>query len=389
MIWGMIIMCLFLLVWGLYFSKKFIVAPYIITPFIWLVCFILWVILNHDLPTPSNNFFICITIWICGFTISSMFTDSLSTRLSSSKKEPSKLVRDIFLLLCVITTLFFLAWSFESLRMDVDMPWALKLRYASLGMKDGKIYGGLQVFLWQVTYLIELYYYDKKKWYRTAIPATSYLLYSFLTMSKAGFLNIFIMSVSLLILKNGNSIIKKFFPYIILLIVVFFTLQTLRIGSQSSKNDTVILYALSSIVAFDTLEPYSAQYTAENTGVFFYRMANKLGLSDIPPKKPILPFIEKPIITNTYTVLYPFYVDFGRVGIAVFAVILGLLAGLFFGKSKHGYPAYSILYSYLTTVVIMQYAAETFLTNLSGHIMFVFLLSIPFIFGKKVQDTDD
>ena len=71
------------------------------------------------------------------------------------------------------------------------------------------------------------------------------------------------------------------------------------------------LYLTSSIVAFDYfVEPSSAISFGENTLRFIYAVGHSLGISDAPIQT-ILEFVGVPFPTNTYTLMYPFYKDFG------------------------------------------------------------------------------
>jgi oligosaccharide repeat unit polymerase len=107
-----------------------------------------------------------------------------------------------------------------------------------------------------------------------------------------------------------------------------------------------------------------------------------LGLSSIEPVDPILPWIQKPLQTNTYTGMYPFFKDFGIFGVALFSIVLGLVYGWFYKKAK-SLKTFSVLaYSYFVTVMISQYVGDMFVTNLTGHIKFLCVLVFPFVCTK-------
>jgi oligosaccharide repeat unit polymerase len=68
-------------------------------------------------------------------------------------------------------------------------------------------------------------------------------------------------------------------------------------------------------------------------------------------------------------------------GIAVFSIFLGLLMGIVYKKAQTKNSFFIVFYAYVLMMVIMQYAAEYFFTNMAGHIKFVILLGIPYIVG--------
>ena len=93
----------------------------------------------------------------------------------------------------------------------------------------------------------------------------------------------------------------------------FVIIQILRTNQYYTfkMNDFISMYFLSGMPAFDTVKPYSSLHFGENTFRFFYALSYEFGFSKIEPVDPVLQFIKVPTITNTYTVLYPFYKDFG------------------------------------------------------------------------------
>lgn len=394
MIYSLIILCLFLLCLGLYLSHNNPFAPNVITPAIWLVCFSLWVILPHNLPLPSIKFTLCATIWITLFFLSSSIPLTVSVN-NTNNSHPNKLMRDIFLVMCIITYVFFIVWLIKAYSQPIfsQQSWGLKLRHIMLGegTADGKPYGGTHIFLWQVSYLIELYYCNRKKIARVIIPAFCYLTFALLSMSKAGLINFGIMTLTVMCFKfkkfdiiNRKTILSCF----LILIAIFISFHFIQQARSSSNKitETLVLYALSSISAFDTLIGHSAAHFAENTCVFLYSIAYKLHLSSIEPINPLLPWISKPIVTNTYTTMYPFFVDFGYTGIIIFSCIIGLFTNFLFRKALNGSAFWIILFSYFTTMIVMQYVAEMFFTNMSSHIRFVLLLALPFIFNHKIHN---
>jgi oligosaccharide repeat unit polymerase len=301
--------------------------------------------------------------------------------------DPSKLIRDIYLLLSILSYPSFLIWVYSAITSNVTDNWALNLRIAALGQLPGvstEVYGGVHILLWQVSFLLELVYFNKKKWYRVILPGLFYLSFGIFTMSKAVLLNLFMITIIILYVKKIVRL-KHLLIGLCVLFFVFFSLQTIRHGnnaSTNSKDSFMVLYLLSSMSAFDTVEPMSSTHFGENVFRLFYAAFHSFGLTSIEPINPILDFIKKPIETNTYTGMYPFFKDFGYWGVGVFALLYGLFYGWLFKKLQYGSSFYIILFSYFSALLVMQYVAEMIFTNLAGHIKFFIILYIPFLFSK-------
>jgi oligosaccharide repeat unit polymerase len=355
------------------------------TSAIWLFCLSMFLILHHDLPPFSIQFLGCLSIWMTLLVFFSLFIQTY--KFSENNDDPSKLIRDVYLIISVLSYPFFLMWVYKAMNSGDTDSWTMNLRLAAIGQSSvsKEIYGGLHIVIWEVSFLIELIYFSRKKWYRLAIPTFFYLTLGFFTMSKAVFLNLFIMAVCVLYLRKTISL-KHLLIGFSVLFFLFAGLQSVRhaadMQSASSKEDFAVLYLLSSMSAFDTVQPASSPHFGENVFRLSYAVTNKLGISDVKPINPILEWIQHPISTNTYTGMYPFFKDFGYMGVIIFAIFFGCLFGWIFKKTQNGSPFYVILYSYFTSILLMQYVAEMLFTNLSGNLKFIVILWLPFFATK-------
>lgn len=163
-----------------------------------------------------------------------------------------------------------------------------------------------------------------------------------------------------------------------------FTIQSVRaVGEDLSIVEMLSLYLTSSIVAFDYfVEPSSAISFGENTLRFIYAVGHSLGISDAPIQT-ILEFVGVPFPTNTYTLMYPFYKDFGLFGITLFSVIYGCIYGFLYKKTRTGSKQGLIIYSIFLTFLLLEFFAELIFTNLSQTIQYVILTALPFIFSNE------
>ena len=374
------LLCITLFILSFICSRNDIIAPGVITSGIWLFCLLLFWTLHHNLPPLTDQFLGSLSIWVTFFCISSLLMQSLSTK--ETIFEPSKVIRDLFFWISIITYPLFILFVHKALTLGHSGSWSSDLRLAALGKTTNfkEIYGGIHVIIWQVSYMIELFYSSKKNWKRVFILGFIFLSFAFFTMSKSLFLEFFTRTIIVLYFSKKIKVKHILFGagglYFLMVII-----QAIR---NSSNVDTInsqgftVLYLLSSMTAFGTLEPGSALHWGENVFRLFYSTTYKLGLSSIEPTGILLRFISKPITTNTYTILYPFFVDFGYWGVGIFATIYGLIFGWIFKKAQNGSAFFVLIFATLGLSIITQYGGELLLTNISGYFKQIILLSIPF-----------
>jgi oligosaccharide repeat unit polymerase len=381
-----LILFIILLVGGIIVSKDNIVAPSVITPLIWVFCLLLFLLLKHGLFPLKPQFLLSISLWVFLFAFAAMTMQSIKFTTNVNFK-PSKIMMDVYFWLSVAAFPFMLIFAQKAIATGETGFWATDLRQAALGLtaefKQG--YGGLHIILWQVAYMIELFFYSKKNRHRVFILGFFLLCYAFLTMSKYSFLDLFLKTICILyFIKKIN--VKHIAVGIAVLFVLFIGLQSLRqnidMSPSEAKTDFVSMYILSSMPAFDTVEPESSQYFGENSLRAFYSILNKFGLSPHKPSEVILEWTEVPTSTNIYTGLYPFFKDFGYWGVGIFGLILGSFFGWLFKKYQQGSVFFAILYAYFFTALVIQFSSEVFFTHFNGHIIFAFLLFLPFFMTR-------
>lgn len=379
-----VILCVLLLV-AYICSKQDIFSPSVLTAGIWLFCLLLFVVLPNRLPALQQQFLLCAGMWSGCFVLSSLSMQSLS--YSSKKMQCSATIRDLYFWISIACIPALLLFVYRAIAYGTTDSMALNLRMATLGenTKVGEdTYTPMYYTLWLATYLLYLIDANKKHWKRTVILGCLTLLFGIATMSKTMILTVGI--ITLFVLYKRGIISTK---YILIggaaVLAMMIILQGIRHSMSMDKEEVeniFELYILRGFCAFDTLRPCSSPHFGENVFRIFYAIPYKLGWSSIEPIDPILPWVYEPVATNTYTVMYPFFLDFGYVGVGVFAVVLGAGVGWLYKKSEQGNSFYTILYAYFCVMIVMQYVQDNFFTNLAGVIKFVLLLSLPYIVGN-------
>ncbi len=383
---GLFVILCVLLVVAYICSKQDIFSPGVLTASIWLFCLLLFVLLPNSLPALQQQFLLCAGMWSGCFVLSSLSMQSLS--YSNKKMQCSVTIRDLYFWISIACIPALLLFAYRAITYGTTDSIALNLRMATLGenTKVGEdTYTPMYYILWLTTYLLYLIDANKKHWKRAVILGCLTLLFGIATMSKAMILTVGI--ITLFVLYKRGIISTK---YILIggaaVLAMMIVLQGIRHSMFMDKEEVENIfeqYILRGFCAFDTLHSCSSSHFGENVFRIFYAIPYKLGWSSIEPIDPILPWVYEPVATNTYTVMYPFFLDFGYAGVGVFAVVLGAGAGWLYTKSKQGNPFYTILYAYFCVMLVMQYVQDNFFTNLAGHVKFILIVSLPYIVGTN------
>ncbi len=376
------IICTALLILSFVCSKQNIFSPGFLASGIWFVCLALFVILPHQLPPLSKQFISALTIWLIFFTVSSLFMQSFAYKTTNI--QPNTIIKDLYFWLSIASIPLLVSFAYTAIKTGTSGNWAWDLRSAAIGKDTDEAYTPFYFLIWTATYLLYLINITKKNWKRVVILGLLVLGFGIISMSKTLILNFFVLTVFILYIKKyitTRHILIGIAALFVLLIGIQSIRHAVKIDASETEN-TLVLYILSSMSAFDTLTPLSSAHWGENTLRIIYAIPYKLGFSDIQPVNPILPWIYKPIATNTYTCMYPFFKDFGYWGISIFAIILGTFYGWVFKRFQQGDIFFTLFFAYCCTLIVTQYNGDAFFTNLAGHTKFALLLYIPFFASK-------
>ena len=85
--------------------------------------------------------------------------------------------------------------------------------------------------------------------------------------------------------------------------------------------------------------------------------------------------------------MYPFFKDFGYIGIAIFSSFLGFFYGMVFKKAQQKDAVAIIMYAYFIYMILMQYAEDIFFTGLAGTIKTSLIVLLPFLWYSNKNWT--
>ena len=211
-------------------------------------------------------------------------------------------------------------------------------------------------------FLTGIWLYPKISKLTLALIVAINLLLEFSMMEKSGIL-IMILS-ALFVLYEKRTIKLRSIGLSILGIIVLFFFFNLSKESKDQESvdfmDFLGIYVTSPIVAFEKLQITITDGWGVNTfnDVFPYLRYLGIHLQSI---ERLQDFVFVPVPTNVYTIMQPFYNDFGCMGVAIFGILYGWGAGYVYRKFYDGSYTYKCIYTFLVEVIIIQFYNENLL----------------------------
>lgn len=381
----LLIICTILLVFSILFARRRWYAPSVLASGVWLVSLVAYSWIDHGLHPLTNETCSIITYWLALFCIPCWCVQSVYIKPMFKDIRTSVTARDIYYYLSLFTLPLMVVSVVLVVARSGGNPFSA-LRDANVAEDNGIRTTGFFVIFWMVSYIMELQVVSKKNLGRVVLLFLVNLFYAFISMGKMNFMILFLASA---IILTRQKILKLWHLAIggIVMIFLFVGIQTIR-GSFTTPKKFAALYLTSSMGNLNTnLKPESAEHWGENTFRLFYAFKSALDGGHTKPVDPILEFKRVEVGefvfgSNTYTTLYPFYKDFGKTGVMVFAVILGLLFGYLFKTSEDNSDFALVLYAILAGSIVMQFIGDTFFTVLSQNIQYLVAALLPFIISK-------
>lgn len=360
--------------------KHQILSPWSITPFIWAVILFLYICVKDELYAVPTQFVTGITIWVLTFSGASFIAYSFFPKY---KKRPWAVCDknvDIITLMTLILVPFAVYKAIQHAVMMAS-PEGLfyTLREQAVNPEENQL-GIVKYFIYVINVLliIELNR-DKIRKRRLSLIVILCILFFIATMAKLTLL-MYIFS-GLYILYNKKRIsLKPIALFIFFIISLVPIMQLLRQGGDNNTDGEMIgnillIYTISSIIAFGTITPYSSMQWGETTFRPFYNILHSLGFN-VMPTEALQDFELVPMPTNVYTVMFPYYKDFGFEGIFIFALLEGIAIGAIYKYSKSGCNIMTYLYAYIFTLLIMQFFDELIMQGISAILQTIIIIII-------------
>lgn len=377
------IFCIF--IWlGLRFKSKSIFAPWVVTPAVWGVMCLLLILWGNLIYPIKGPFYIALFIWVCVFVVSSIYSYKITQSKTTTTEIFNKRLFYFCIFLSIILTPVYLFIIYKNIGLNYSNIFATLRQNAISGVNDLGVLKYLRVYnpVLLIIGLLELKSIKKSALIYLIIAN---ILMGLAIMEKGTFFLVMIAIMYILYLKRIISVRSIIIGFGIFLFASFM-FNILRHGSSSSKrsfSDFFACYIISPCAAFETLKPESSEAWGANTFPFFHIFNNILFGDDTEIVSKVKDFVYVPIATNVYTIMQPFYEDFGYVGVFAFGILTGLFSGFIYKRSMSGSHIMIGLYVYILYSLILQFFQDNLFISLSVVIQFYVFLWI--IYSKTVH----
>lgn len=366
--------------WGGLFS------PWVITLAVWGGMGVLFLI-NGDLLYPlTSQFYQSISLWISIFVVTSFVTYNILPH--NEKPIPTHGVdvnMPIFYFLLVLAMLFsplylYKVYQIVSMFDSKDMLNNIRLLAVFGNQNMGILSYGYVIS--QALLLVGLWRYPKIPWWQLLLIIGCCLINSIALMEKGSLFLVVICSIYVLFERG----VLKLHTIVLLgaaTVVLFYFFNIAREGDsaqaagqqESSLLDFVAMYLMSPPVAFGTVMREATSQFGTNTFETIYLFLNRLGF-DYAVHEKTQEFVYVPISTNVYTIMQPFFRDFGNMGVAFFSFLYGVVSGALYRWAKNGVVLCVCLYTYMVEVLILQFYQENIFLSMVIVLQLVFFVTL-------------
>lgn len=354
-------------------------SPLMIHCISWFAVFLTGVFISKDFFPIKLNIFIIFLVWYFPIVLILLILQiSHKQKIKENHKNSNYIIKKQFFLIIICILSSFIT-VYETYKVGVDGPYnfALNIRFAQTYAE----YEGKKFLLNNYLYLImtpifAISLLAKKNLMLKILSSLWQILFIISTMGKFAILT----PLLIYLIINYWGFKKKFnviniISFLTLFYLISFLLQYYRIGENGEGANSVsaglAAYIYLPIVALGQIEPASSELLGMFTFRFFYAVTYAFGLNNSPPIQTILDYTYIPVPFNVYTVMQPFYSDFGVLGVLLGSFFYGLLFGVLYLKAITKEGLFLIIYSMLSVNLLTSFFAETLITNFALNLIYL------------------
>lgn len=384
MIYSFSALAIILLVLGVAALRRIsLYSPLVISASMWLLVFGSGIAFQDRLYPLTDDAFLAWLIW---FLVTSALYFILSPVgvVAESKCFVRRLSWDYSFFLLIL--LIWLIWRIWVVGSTGPEHFFLNLRLSSNQLEGFEPLGMVERFypLVFALFVFEHIYSRRENRYLRILCWAWMLAYAVATMGKFAILTPILSWVVICGLQNRLPLKKLF----VLVLVTFFLMllaHFVRAGSEDESTvlDILAIYVYSPLVALGYMSVDQAEIWGGYVFRFFYALGYSVGL--LPkPAEVILSYVSIPELTNVYTVMQPFFQDFGLPGVFCGAVFYGFFFSVLYGLARRGSDFCLAGYSLISIVLLGQFIGELLLTTLSQHLQELLALILVFMGSRKI-----
>ncbi len=360
-------------------------SPFVINALIWLVAFVPGLFFYEDFyPLHRNAFF----AWLIWFTVTSLVSLLFcSPRGKNTWKEAKirKLPVDYTILL--VTLIFWLGYRLWVVGKSGPAHFFLNLRLAVTnvgGVASLGLIGRFYPLVFALFLFEHVYEREENRRLRFLLWCWM-LLYAVATMGKLSFLTP-IASWAIIKGVKGRLKIKKFIILVPVVFVLMMAIHFMRAGADTSSiRDVLAMYTYAPLVGLGYINIDNSLPIGAYVLRFLYAVGYRLGITQLQPVNTILSYAEVPKPVNAFTVIHPFYFDFGLLGVLLGALFYGLFFSFLYLFSIKGRRMALTLYSGYSIALLMQFLGEVFIINFSLNLQIFIWVVLIYLVSKRVS----
>lgn len=395
-----------------YTVSKSILAPAVVTNFIWTVLLLIYNTVDHGLYTLSDKFYFIVLLWTGGFTISALFTEKIRIRIPRAMKSLNKegLGNKLLWVMVIALCLSIYGQYLIGNNLNSDNVFA-GIRQHSVSMLNGEeasiilpAYISVAKMLapFAVIVIGTLFFLREDRRFLVIIGLVLLVVYVLFRSNKLAVVELIFSLFGLYVLKKG--ITRKKIIYFFSIFVVFMLLAHLMRRKEDNTSVDLVhilsVYLLSPLPAFDNILNNSSirlieDFNGEYTFRAFIPYLNLLGFNLVGNSDPFnLHFwTYTPLPVNVYTIFFSFYADFGTMGIVVASIAYGAFFGFLWngGGWRHNIPMFQMAYAVFFYTLIFQFFADFlfhYFWNTALALSFIFFFFTHFSFGHIIKKNE-
>lgn len=361
-------------------------SPIVISTLIWLVVFTAGLFLEDRFYPIKERAFIA---WLSWFMVANLIFFLLypyNPKNSCINNKIRKIPIDYSLpLLVLIIWLGYRIWVVGN---SGPEDFFLNLRMSALNPQSLSSIGSLVIRSYPLIFALFLFehiYLHQENRHLRRLLWCYMLLYAMANMSK---LSILTPMLSWVIIQGilGRLKMFKIFAVALIALTLMIFLHHIRASPSSdlSLADILSIYIYSPIIALGYMDIDESFPIGAYTLRFFYVIGNIVGIAP-QPAGTIMPYVAVPELTNVYTVMQPFYYDFGLLGVLFEAMSYGLFFSFLYFLSVRKGGFWLALFSGYSIVLVMQFFADVLISQLSGNIQLLICILAVFSISRKVS----